>query len=352
MTFQTTISPKFLFLCVVVVVFIYALGDARVPLLFSGILAYLTFPLVTWLQGKGIRREVSTILIFLMVVLPIIFFLLATVPNVVVELARFLQDLPEKSLQLVDRLSVFAEDRGLPIPYNHDEIAKIVRDKFSNLSGEMLTTGVAVLRSSFMTVPAAIVGILNVLLIPVFYLYLSNDYEEWKTNFSEALPPEAKFHLRRFSDKTGHILGGYLRGQLIACLVLGALYGAGLELIGLRYGWLIGMLTGFFSFVPYLGFSGGFLVALVMAFTQEGGNVVLSTIVVMTVVQVLESFVITPRLVGNSVGLSGLEALLALIVFGNLFGIIGILFAIPMAAFVKELLILIFAPQKLPVEEA
>jgi predicted PurR-regulated permease PerM len=133
-------------------------------------------------------------------------------------------------------------------------------------------------------------------------------------------------------------LGGYVRGQLTANIVLGALYAIGLRIIGIRLAVPIGVLTGMLAFVPYIGFGCGLVLAVSMATLDWQGPVrALAVLAVMLGVQVLDGLVVTPRIVGRSVGLAPLEVLLTMMAAGTLFGFLGVLLAVPLGAVVKIL---------------
>jgi predicted PurR-regulated permease PerM len=132
------------------------------------------------------------------------------------------------------------------------------------------------------------------------------------------------------------MVGGYVRGQILACLILGSFYAGGLSWVGLRMAIPIGVLTGMLAVVPYLGFTSGLLLALLMGVLDwHGWGFLAQILAVMLGVQVLDGLFITPRVVGRSVGLGPVEVLLALTLSGAVFGFIGVLLAVPLGAAVK-----------------
>ena len=135
------------------------------------------------------------------------------------------------------------------------------------------------------------------------------------------------------------VLSGYIRGQLMVALALSVLYATGLSMVGLKFGVLIGLLSGLISIIPYAGFSIGFVTAIVMGLAHYSGmGQIAGIITVFVVVQALEGILITPKLVGDKVGLSAFATILVLIIGGNLFGLMGMLMAIPFAAIIKSIL--------------
>lgn len=322
-----------------VVFLIWALGDSRMPLLFAALLSYLCHPLVRALENRGLRRSVATILVFIGIVSPVIIFLVAAVPALSKAISEFIVSFPRHAEQVLDQLDKFAGRFGYSVPVQRDEIVTFITEKVQLLSIDFLKDLTTALKTSVLSLSSGILFFLNLVLIPVFFFYVMNDLEIWKTRFRSVIPVSARPQARMYIGRINEIFGHYLRGQTLDCLVLGLMYGTALQLVGLPFGWLIGGLTGFFTFIPYLGFGIGFFVALVTALAAgQGTSLVLWVLVVMGIIQFLESFVITPRLVGHKVGLSPLDAILALIICGNLFGFVGLLIAIPSGALFKEVL--------------
>jgi predicted PurR-regulated permease PerM len=137
-----------------------------------------------------------------------------------------------------------------------------------------------------------------------------------------------------------NVLSGYIRGQLLVAAILSLLYGIGLAVVGLRFGFAIGFLAGWLSVIPYVGFSFGFLTSMMIGIANyQGVGQLMGVVAVFLVVQGLEGTVITPKLVGNKVGLSALATMLSLIIGGNLFGLVGMLIAIPVAGTLKIVLV-------------
>jgi predicted PurR-regulated permease PerM len=179
----------------------------------------------------------------------------------------------------------------------------------------------------------------NLLLIPVLTFYFLRDWDWLVARVRALLPRPVEPTVSRLARESDEMLGGFLRGQLSVMVSLGAVYATGLWLAGIDLALLIGMLAGLVSFVPYLGFIVGAGVALVAALVQHGDWLhVLLVIGVFSVGQVLESFVLTPWLVGDRIGLHPVAVIFAVMAGGQLFGFLGVLLALPVAAVVMVLL--------------
>jgi predicted PurR-regulated permease PerM len=179
-----------------------------------------------------------------------------------------------------------------------------------------------------------------IFITPVVTFYMLRDWDRIVAKVDSWLPRQ---HLATIHEQVGEIdrvLAGFLRGQALVCLILAVVYGVALSLAGLQFGLVIGIFTGLVAFIPYVGFVLGFAVALIFAFLQFGGDVVSVGIIVAiyAVLQVVESMALTPKLVGSRVGLHPVWIIFALLAAGVLFGVVGILLAVPVAAVIGVLI--------------
>jgi predicted PurR-regulated permease PerM len=180
--------------------------------------------------------------------------------------------------------------------------------------------------------------VLSALIVPVFALYLLIDFDRIVARTGQLVPRRWYRQVSSVARQIHRTLGGYVRGQLTANIVLGALYAMGLRFVDVRLAVPIGVLTGMLAFVPYIGFGCGLLSAVSMAALDwQGPGRLLGVLAVMLGVQVLDGLVITPRIVGRSVGLAPLEVLLTMMAAGTLFGFLGVILAVPLGAVVKIL---------------
>jgi predicted PurR-regulated permease PerM len=180
--------------------------------------------------------------------------------------------------------------------------------------------------------------VLSALIVPVFALYLLIDFDRIVARTGQLVPRRWYPQVADVARQIHRTLGGYVRGQLTANIVLGALYATGLRFCEIRLAVPIGVMTGMLAFVPYIGFGCGLTLATSMALLDwQGPGRLVGVLAVMLGVQVLDGLVITPRIVGRSVGLAPLEVLLTMMAAGTLFGFLGVLLAVPLGAVVKIL---------------
>lgn len=318
-------------------IILWGLGDSRWVLILSGAMAYLAFPLVKFLEVRGLRRDIATLLILFFVVSPGTIVVLTVIPILIQDVVVFFRALPNDLAAALQKLDETTQGLGITIPMDQENLKAFVMQNLESVSVNLLKSMTEFAKTSFFNITSAILWIINIILIPLFFFYVIADFERWQEQFTKMIPPALKPAFSRFVEVADRIFSSYLRGQLLACTILAILYASVLHFSGLRFGLLIGILTGVFAFIPYLGFSMGFTSAMIVAFSTGMSPVTVGLMVIgMALVSVLESFYVTPKLVGGSVGLSPLEALIAFIICGNFFGFFGILFALPTAALFKE----------------
>jgi predicted PurR-regulated permease PerM len=179
---------------------------------------------------------------------------------------------------------------------------------------------------------------LSALIVPVFALYLLIDFDRIVSRAAQLVPRRWHEDANDVAREVHKTLGSYVRGQLTANFVLGALYATGLRLVDVRFAVPIGILTGMLAFVPYIGFLTGLALALAMAALDwHGLGTLAEVMIVMGIVQLLDGLVITPRIVGRSVGLAPIEVLVSMMASASIFGFFGVLLAVPLGAVVKIL---------------
>jgi len=313
----------------------YALRGVLVPLFLAFLVAYALDPAVDWFEARKVPRSAGAVLVLGGLLLAFLLALLFGIPYFAREFKQAGSELPAQIEALRERAEPFFRDTlHIEIPRTWGELA-------SKLDGEVQAKLPELLRGVFV----ALFGTLNVILvaigaliIPLFALYLLIDFDQNRERFKRLVPRRFAPTVESIGKEIHQTLGGYVRGQLTANLVLAALYAIALEIVGIPLAIPIGILTGLLAFVPYVGFGLGMLMAITMALLDwQGIDRVVFVVVAMLVVQVLESTLITPRIVGESVGLRPIEVLLTMMAAATLFGFLGVLLAVPLGAVIKIL---------------
>lgn len=318
---------------------LFGLGDALVPLLVAAFLAYLLFPAIRKLEEKGIPRAaaVGLALFFTFVLGALLAALL--VPMLVADIRSLLHALPGVAEAAIHKAEALASRYGVALPLGKDDLVEQAKGYLSAVSGETLKSVGLFFGRAFTGLVGLLLALLNLLLIPIFFLYLVADYERLAKSARELVPPAWRPYGQSLAARSNEILKAYFRGQLLVSLVLGLLYGAGFWIAGLRFGFAIGLLTGLLNVIPIAGPLIGIVVATAVTLADfQGYGTLAGAWAVFVIVQGLESFVITPKVVGDRVGLNSLETMLVLIIGGNLGGFAGMLVAIPLGGILKQVL--------------
>ncbi len=324
---------------VLVGVILYGLGAALKPLLLAMLLAYLSFPLILKIERRGVPRVYAVVGVFAAFVLALVVALVLLVPPLIEQGQSFVRDLPQTSETAINRVEDLARHWGVPMDLSRQGIKDLLVENVAVLSEGVAKATTQSVQRVFSNLSRWFAAIVGLILFPLIFFYLIHDYERIAKEIQSFIPKAFQPTLNRYLKMSNRILSGYVRGQLLVAGILSLLYGIGLWLVGLPFGFLIGVISGLLSIVPYAGFTIGFAIALVTLFANFTGIALLiGVIAVFAIVQTLESLFITPRLVGSQVGISPLVGLLAIVVGGNLFGFLGVLLAIPAAAILKSII--------------
>ncbi len=315
---------------------IYLLAPVLTPFMAAAILAYMGDPLADRLE-KHLPRTLAVVIVFAFISLVAILLLIVLVPLVQQQLTQFMAKLPA----YIDRVQTqflpwLAQVLGLP-GFNLDlaSLKQAIRDNWSTAGGVAADLLATVSKSGM----AMLLGLANIVLIPVLTFYLLRDWDKLVAQIHDLLPRSVEPVISRLAIESDAVLGAFLRGQLLVMIALGAIYSIGLWLVGLDFSLLIGLLAGLVSFVPYLGFLVGIVVAGVAAMLQfQDAFMLLPVLLVFGVGQVVESVLLTPLLVGDRIGLHPVAVIFAVMAGGQLFGFFGVLLALPTAAVIMVLL--------------
>ncbi len=316
---------------------VYLLAPVLTPFLSAALLAYLGDPLVDKLEARRLPRTAAVVLVFAGIILLVTTLPFVLIPLLEHQLQTLVQALPAYIARIqTEFLPWLSSTLNLPNE-------KLNGDLFKALLGEhwQQMGGVAgsLLRAMSISGLALLGWLANLLLIPVATFYLLRDWDILVARIGELLPRRQFPIVARLARESDKVLGAFLRGQLLVMACLGAVYSIGLWLVGLDLSLLIGLLAGLVSFVPYLGFIVGIVIAGIAAVMQFHDLVYLLPVVaVFGVGQALEGMLLTPMLVGDKIGLHPVAVIFAVMAGGQLFGFVGILLALPMAAVIMVLL--------------
>jgi len=323
-------SLSWLALALLVGLALWLLAPVLTPFIVAAVLAYVLHPMVERLARRRVPRVLAVLLVEVVALLALLAVMLLLVPVLLKEVPLLKAQLPA----LLDRLdqTIAPWLRQFDIEVSLDMAG--LKTWLSQLVDERGDAWLAAALNSARiggSVLLSVVG--NAVLVPVVTFYLLLDWNARVAQLMALVPPRLRAHTDGFLNECDDVLGQYLRGQLLVMLVLAAYYAVALAIAGFDLALPVGVFTGLAVFVPYLGFGLGLGLALLAGLLQFGTLAAVAWVgLIYGAGQLLESFALTPRLVGERIGLSPLAVIFALLAFGQLFGFVGVLIALPASA--------------------
>jgi predicted PurR-regulated permease PerM len=312
---------------------LWMLGPVLTPFMVAAVLAYALTPLVNRLDAL-LRGRVPRVLAVLVVEAAFVVLTLCLLLLVVPIMAKEIPLMREQLPQLADALNVWlkplAAQLGLKVSLDAASV-KAFALKYLNANFEDLFASLLASLKLGGSVALTLIG--NAVLVPVALFYLLMDWAALVARVMALVPPRLQTAVDSFTGEADTVLGQYLRGQLLVMGLMAVFYSTGLALFGLDLALPIGVFTGLAMFVPYLGFGTGLVLAVLAGLLQFASvKALIMVAVVFGTGQILEGFVLTPRLVGKRIGLHPLAVIFALLAFGQVFGLAGVLVALPASA--------------------
>ncbi len=320
---------------VIFVAAVWFLGNTLLPFVVGAGIAYFLDPVADRLEEWGCSRVLATIIvtlvmliIFIALMLIVIPLLISQVQLLVVQTQGLIEKAPEYFAQLESRFGnrftdLFQEGSWL-------------RNLLASMQDSLKSGGLALANTLLSSSLAVIDFLILAVVAPVVAFYLLMDWDRMIARIDDLLPREHAPVIRKLAGEMDSMLGNFVRGQLSVCAILGAFYSIGLVLVGLQFGLIVGFFAGLISFIPFVGSIIGGTLSVGLALFQFWDQPILIGVVavIFVVGQMVEGNVLTPMLVGGSVGLHPVWLMLALSVFGSIFGFVGLLIAVPVAALI------------------
>ena len=316
---------------VVLVAAIWLLHEILLPFVAGMALAYLFNPLANRLEGLGVNRLIASLVIIGLFVLSFILLLLLIVPIVVGQLGAFIENLPG----YVSKLQGLLGDPSRPW------VRKVLGDTLTNTDaslGDLVSQGAGWLTTfmkSLWSGGQALISIFSLIVVtPIVAFYVLNDWDRMLARVDGSVPRPHRETVRHLAREIDVAIAAFVRGQTGVCLILGSFYAVGLTLTGLNFGLLIGLVSGLITFIPYVGSMTGLVLATGVAVAQFWPEwaPIFAVVTIFFVGQFLEGYIIAPKLVGESIGVHPVWLMFALFAFAYLFGFVGMLLAVPLAA--------------------
>jgi predicted PurR-regulated permease PerM len=317
---------------VVAVLLLFVLRGILLPFVAGFALAYLLDPLADRMQKIGIGRLGASLLILVLFVLIFIITLMILVPFAAQQVGAFVERIPS----YVARLQELANEQLRPLLERLGANGSL--PEMQSSVGNLISQGmawIATFLQGLWSGGQALISIFSLLVVtPVVAFYMLVDWDRMVKTVDSWMPVRQRETIRAIAHDIDRAIAGFVRGQALVCLILGTFYAVGLTVIGLNFGALIGMTAGFLSFIPYVGSLTGLILSMGVAIVQfwPDWTMIVATLGIFVFGQFVEGNILSPKLVGDSVGLHPVWLMFALLAFGALFGFVGLLLAVPLAA--------------------
>lgn len=305
---------------------LWGLGNVILPFVVGGAVAYFLDPVADRLERAGLSRTAATATISVLALLAFALLALLIVPMLVRQLVQLVNAAPTILGELrgfLDKNFPHAMDANSVVQESLTAIGQAIQARGGALASGLLSSAISLINA-----------VVFIVVVPVVAFYLLLDWDHMVARVDAVVPLDHRETVRAIMRDINKVLAGFVRGQVLVCLILGSFYSAALMLAGLQFGLVVGAFAGLVTFIPYVGALTGGMLALGLALFQFWGDWTQIGLVagIFAVGQFLEGNVLTPRLVGKSVGLHPVWLLFALSAFGTLFGFVGMLVAVPVAA--------------------
>lgn len=316
---------------------LHLLSPILMPFLIAAVFAYMGDPLADWLEARGMARTMAVVTVFVVLTLLTVLLMLVTVPLLIEQIQLLIERIYDGVAWLqqtgLPRLRHYLDlpEQKKPMEAARDALS----EHWDSAGGILLYIWGKVSGSSM----ALLTWVANVTLVPVVTFYLLRDWDVLMAAIRNLLPRSVEARTVEIAKQCDEILGAFARGQLLVMLALAVVYTVGLWIVGLELALVLGLLAGLASIVPYLGVIIGISAAGLAAFFQfDSLWPMVGVAAVFGVGQALESMVLTPMLVGEKIGLHPVVVIFAILAGGQLFGFVGILLALPVAAVIKVMI--------------
>ncbi|HET9977274.1 MAG TPA: AI-2E family transporter [Burkholderiaceae bacterium] len=309
---------------------VWLLGPVLTPFVVAAVLAYALHPLVEWLAGRRLPRLLAVVAVEVVAIVALLALVLLVIPVIAKELPLLREQIPVLAERANQALVPWLAQFGIHVSLDAASIKAFVLKALDANLDDWISTVLSSARIGG-SMLLALVG--NAVLMPVVLFYLLADWPNLVQRAQALIPPRLRETVLGFFDECDSVLGQYLRGQLMVMGVLAVYYSVALAVAGFDLALPVGVFTGLAIFIPYLGFGLGLALALLAGALQFASWYGIAAVaVIYGIGQVAESLFLTPRLVGERIGLNPLAVIFALLAFGHLFGFIGVLIALPVSA--------------------
>jgi predicted PurR-regulated permease PerM len=313
-----------------------ALAPVLTPFMFGAILSYVGTPVVAWFEQRRVPRAAGAVIVIIAIAAFLGGLILVVAPLISSEIARISEKLPELLTKMQEQwLPWLNATLGTSLSFDLSQLKTLAKDNAGAVGGIS-----AKLAGSLQLGGQILLGlIVNLTLVPVVMFYLLRDWPQLIGGIDAMTPHSIRPMVRDLAREIDAVLSEFLRGQGMVMLALATYYCIALTVVGLEFSFAVGLVTGLLVFIPYIGFGLGLMLGMLAALTQfNTPGPIIAVAAIFMVGQILEGFVLVPYLVGDRIGLHPLAVIFALMAFGQLFGFVGVLLALPASAALLVLL--------------
>jgi len=316
---------------------LWVLKGALTPLAAAWVIAYLFDPLIDRFEARGVPRALAIVLLLLLIGAAVVGVAVFLIPTMQRELAALSARMPGYAEAVMGRVVPFVEDRlGLELPHSVQEAIATVRAGGIPIPVDAART---VLERTLGAVTGTVGAVVSLLIIPVLAYYLLVEFDRIRLGVLDLVPRDYQGLVAEQATRVDRLVSGFIRGQLTVCALLGVLYGVGFAVIGIDLAFVIGAVSGVAAIIPYVGGALALASAAGMCLLQFGVGLQLALVIGWyALVQGLEGTVLTPRIVGGTLGMHPVVVIVALMIGADLLGFLGLMVAVPLAAVVQVFL--------------
>lgn len=327
---------------------VYYLRTVLGPFFLAVVIAYILDPVVRKMETWKIHRDFSIVVILLGSFLLAILILVNLIPFLLDEIQGLIRNFPAYLENLRKLLVSWTGMRSDTDLYGVVQTGmNYFQEKLKIDTAKIIQPLPGIVAKILSNTIALFTWILSLLIVPLFSFILLHDMKKIKTSVVSYFPPDYRDSWVSFLKEIDQVLSGFIHGQLTVCTILAVLLSLGYLIIGIDYALLVGIFSGYAFIVPYIGSITGAALALVLSLITFGFDYHLALVAGwLILVQIVESYFLTPRVVGKKVGLTVIEVILAVLVSGKIFGFLGVIIAVPLAASFKVILKKLFAAYK------
>ena len=314
----------------IVFYFLYLVRGLMLPFLLAIVLVYLLNPMVERMEKRGSPRVIAILILYLGVIIVVTSLLMYGVPRMVNQLEKLVETIPaytDQVEQMVNQIQQRFADSAMP-----PGVQQILDERIAWVELKLME----VVRKAIDLLLGILSNLLYIALAPVLAFYIMKDLKELKKWGISQFPQKCYADVLRLAREIDHVFSNFVRGHLTVVIIVGALTSLSFALIGLEFGVMLGIIAGLAELIPYFGPLIGAVPAVALALLQSKW-LALKVIIAVTIIQQLEGNVISPKILGDSMGLHPLAIIVALLAGGHLFGIAGMLLAVPLAAIARIL---------------